>query len=177
MTVTREEKAEMLKGLIDQFSRSKTVIFSDYRGIKVKDLSALRRSLRKTGSEMKVAKKTLIRLAAKENKIESLDDKAMEGSVAVTFSYEDELSGLKALFQFSKTNDKLKLLGGVINGQVVSADIVKQYAKLPSRQELLAKLVGVSQAPISGFVSLLNNVIAGFVRALKAIGDKQPPQA
>ena len=176
MAITKEQKTEILKDLVDKFSRSKTVVFSDYRGLDVKSMSNLRNQLRDGGAEMKIAKKTLIRLAAQENKIDELKDDTMEGPVAATFSYEDELSGLKILFKFSKENENLKLLGGIIDGKVVDSDVIQKYAKLPGREELLAKFIGSLNSPTSGFVGTLGNVIGGFVRALGAYKNTLPAE-
>ncbi|MFH0820859.1 MAG: 50S ribosomal protein L10 [Candidatus Peregrinibacteria bacterium] len=173
MPVTKEKKSTILSGLIDQFSRSKTVVFSGYRGLGMKGMSDLRKRLRSTKSDMKIAKKTLMKLAAKENKLGDIPDSILEGPVAVIFSYEDELSGLQALFKFSKENENVKLLGGIIDGKLVDAETVKKYAKLPTRQELLAKFLGSAQSPVTGFVGILHNLVAGFVRALDAYKDKR----
>lgn len=172
MAVTKAEKAEILKELIDKFSRTKTVVFAEYRGLPVKGMSDLRKRLRQKDSELKIAKKTLLRLAAKEAKFADISGASMEGPVAATFSYQDELAGLQILFKFSKENEKLKLLGGVINGELLDAATIKKYAALPSREELLAKFMGSAQSPVSGFVGILHNLVAGFVRVLKAHHDK-----
>lgn len=174
MAVTKEKKQEVLQELIDKFSRSKAVIFTGYRGLDVSGISNLRSELRKGGSECKVAKKTLIELAAKEAKIDGVNSEIMEGPVAVTFSYEDELSGLKVLFKFAKGNETLKLLGGVVDGKVVTADEVRQLAQLPSKEELYAKMLGSLNAPVSGFVGVLSNVMSGFVRVLDAYKNTLP---
>lgn len=177
MAVTRNEKEQILGELIEKFSRSKSVVFADYRGLDVKGLSDLRKELRKGNAEAKVAKKTLIRLAAKEQKIDEIPGNVMEGPVFVAFSYEDEMSGIQILYKFAKSNDKLSLLGGVINGQVVGPEVIKQYAELPSREELLAKLVGSINSPIAGTVGLLGNLISGFVRVMGAIQSKMPAES
>ncbi len=175
MAITKQQKDEILKELIEKFGKSKSVVFADYRGLDVAGVSDLRGKLREKEAEMKVAKKTLINIAAKENNLE-LDPSVMEGPVAATFSYEDAMSGLKVLFNFSKENDKLKLLGGVIDGKVVGPDVIQEYAKLPGREELLAKLIGSMNAPVSGTVGLLGNLIAGFVRVLNAYKDTKPAE-
>jgi large subunit ribosomal protein L10 len=176
MAVTRQQKEEALKELIDKFGRSKSVVFADYRGLTVAGISDLRGRLRKGEAEMKVAKKTLMGLAAKEQKIDDLSVCAMEGAVAATFSYADPLSGIKILFKFSKENDKLKLLGGIIDGKTVGPDIIEKYAKLPGREELLARLLSSMNAPVSGFVGVLGNIMGGFVRVLDAYRKKLPQE-
>ena len=119
MAVTKERKGEQLKALIEKFGKSKSVVFANYRGLDVKSISDLRSALREGNAEMQVAKKTLIRLAAKDQGITDIDAEAMQGPVAATFSYEDEMSGIKVLFNFAKEKDKLKLLGGIIDGKVI----------------------------------------------------------
>ena len=176
MAITKEQKTQILQELVDKFGRSKAVIFSDYRGLDVSSISDLRNRLREKGAECKVAKKTLIRLAAKESNLEGLGDEVMEGPVSVTFSYEDEMAGLKALFKFSKENENLKLLGGIINGKVVSAEEIIQLAKLPSHEELMAKFIGSINAPVSGFVGILSNLTSSLVRALSAYKDSLPAE-
>lgn len=176
MAITRQKKEEILKELIDKFGKSKSVVFADYRGLDVSNISDLRNKLRAEDAEAKVAKKTLIGLAAKENKLD-LDKSAMEGPVVATFSYEDPLSGIRILYQFSKKNENLKLLGGVVDGEVVGPDVIQKYAKLPSREELLAKFLGSINAPLSGFVGIGNSLVAGIVRALSAYKDTMPAEA
>lgn len=176
MAVTKQQKEEILQQLVDKFGKSKSVVFAEYRGLDVASLSDLRSRLRKEDAEMQVAKKTLMRLAGEKNEL-TFDKSIMEGPVAATFSYEDPMSGIKVLFNFSKENENLKLLGGVVDGKVVGPEVIQEYAKLPGREELLAKLIGSMNAPVSGSVGLLNNLIAGFVRVLNAIQEKMPAEA
>ncbi|MBN2087637.1 50S ribosomal protein L10 [Candidatus Peregrinibacteria bacterium] len=177
MPITRQKKEVLLQELIDKFSKCNSVVFADYRGLDVAGISDLRKKLREQNAEMKVAKKTLIGIAAKEQKIDNLDESGMEGPVAATFSYEDPLAGIKVLFNFSKQNDNLKLLGGVIDGKAVSPEVIEKYAKLPGKEELLAKLIGSMNAPVSGFVGVLGNLISGFVRVVSAYKDTLPAEA
>lgn len=174
MAITKEQKNEILSDLVEKFSKSKSVVFTDYRGLDVASVSDLRGKLREKGAEAKVAKKTLIKLAAKENKIDEIGDDILAGPVAATFSYEDELSGLKVLFKFSKENENLKLLGGVIDGKVVGEEEIKALAKLPGKEELLAKLIGSMNAPVSGMVGIMNNLVGGLVRVINAYKDTLP---
>jgi len=176
MPVTKQQKDDILEELIEKFGKSKSVVFADYRGLDVASLSDLRTRLRKADAEMQVAKKTLMRLAGEKNNL-TIDKSIMEGPVAATFSYEDAMSGLKILFNFAKENDKLKLLGGVVDGMVVGPEVINEYAKLPGREELLAKLLGSMMAPVSGTVGLFGNLIAGFVRVLNAHKDNLPAEA
>ncbi len=176
MAVTKDQKSAILEGLVEKFGKSQSVVFADYRGLDVASVSDLRTRLREKDAEMKVAKKTLIRLAAKENNIE-VDASDMQGPVAATFSYEDAMAGIKVLFNFAKENENLKLLGGVIDGKPVGPDVIQEYAKLPGREELLAKLIGSMNAPVSGTVGIFSNIISGFVRVLDGIRENMPAEA
>ena len=100
MAVTRQKKEEVLADLIDKFSRSKSIVFANYRGLDVVGISHLRKKLREKNAEMKVAKKTLIGIAAKDSNVGEIDKSIMEGPIVATFSYEDALSGIKILFEF-----------------------------------------------------------------------------
>ncbi len=175
MAITRQKKEDILKELTDKFGRSKSTVFAANLGLDVASVSELRNDLRKGDAEMKVAKKTLISLAAKDT-VGELDQSIMEGPVVATFSYEDPLSGIQILYKFSKKNENIKLLGGVVDGKVVGPDVIQQYAKLPSREELLAKLIGSMNAPLSGFVGIGNSLVGGIVRVLNAYKDTKPAE-
>jgi large subunit ribosomal protein L10 len=176
MAITRQKKEEILQGLVDKFGRSHSVVFADYRGLDVASISELRRELRKGDAEMKVAKKTLIGLAAKDT-VGELDSSVMEGPVLATFSYEDPLSGIQILYKFSKKNENIKLLGGIVDGKMVGPEVIQKYAKLPSKEELLAKFIGSINSPLSGFVGIGNSLVSGIVRALSAYKDSKPAEA
>ncbi len=173
MAVTREKKEQALQELNEKFSKSKSVVFAGYRSLDMEKQNELRSSLRTGGNELKIGKKTLMMLAARQNGVDGLDPSMMEGPVAATFSYQDPLSGLKTLFNFSKKNESLKLLGGIIDGKPVGPQTILEYAKLPGREELLAKLMGSMKAPVSGMAGLMNNLIAGFVRVVNGYAEKK----
>ena len=175
MPVSKQKKEDILQKLVEKFGRSKSVVFADYRGLDVAGISDLRSQLRAENAEMQVAKRTLIKLAAKDL-VGEVDDSAMEGPVFATFSYEDALSGIRVLFKFSKTNANLKLLGGIIDGKVVGPEVIQQYAELPSYDQLLAKLIGSMNAPISGFVGIGNSLVSGIVRVLNAYKNTKPAE-
>ena len=110
---TKKQKKEIVKDMASKAKEAKSVVFSDFKGVKVKDLTALKKELRKEGVDFKVAKKTLINIAFKEAGIE-IDTKEMEGQVAVSISTQDEVAAAKIIEKFAKTNQNLKILGGVL---------------------------------------------------------------
>ena len=177
MAVTKEKKQVILKDLEERFQKAKSVYFSHYRGLDVKSLENLRKQMREQQIDFKVAKKTLMRIAAKNKGLEDIPEDFMEGPVGATFSYEDELAGAKLLYAFAKSNEALEILGGIIEGRFVSKAEAIELAQLPSRNELIAKLLGSIKSPISGFYSVLSGVMRNFVYVLKEIHDKMPAEA
>ena len=170
--LTKDQKKKIVTELTEQVKRSKALVFVDYKGVSVKDISDLKRELRKEGVLMKVTRKTLFDIALRESGIE-LSTKQMAGQVAMTVSEQDEVAPAKILAKFSKGNDKLKILGGVLEAKVLSAEDVKALAKLPSKDEMLAKLVGTINAPVSGFVNVLAGNLRGLVQVLKAVSESK----
>lgn len=169
MPLTREQKAELLKDLSDRFARAKSVSFSDYRGLTVNEMQELRRKLREQGVEYKITKKSLIRKACESAGIKEIPNEALEGPVGAAFAYDDEIAPFKGIATVAKQFDKLTLLGGVMNGALVSNKDASELSKLPSREELLAKLVGTMVAPIAGLQGTLSGVMRKFVATVEAV--------
>jgi len=172
MAVSREKKKEILDDLTEKFKNAKSVVFSEYRGLTVNDISDLRGKLRESEVEYKVAKKTLIKLAAKEAGINEIPNEAMEGPVAAAFSFGDEVAGAREIYKMGKDHKGLKLKGFILDGEIFGQEKAEQLAQLPSKEELLAKLVGSLRAPISGFHGVLHGTLRGFVGTLQAIVDQ-----
>jgi len=173
MPLTREQKAKLLKDLVDKFSTAKSVSFSEYRGLTVNEMQELRGKLREQGMEYKVSKKTLFRLACKEAGIKEIPNESLEGPVGATFSFEDEVAPFKVISTLSKQWKSLKLLGGIMEKAPISVKDAAELAKLPSKEELLAKLVGSMKAPISGFHGTLHGVLRKFVGTLDAVREQK----
>jgi large subunit ribosomal protein L10 len=172
MAVSRAKKAEALKKLSENFAAAKAVYFATYKGLSVKDFEALRQKVRESNARISVAKKTLIQIAAKENGYE-VPKEVMDGPVAAIFAMEDQVSPAKAVDTFLKSFDELSLVGGLLDGKVMDKKEAVQLASLPSREELLAKLLGSMRAPISGFHGVLHGVMRGFVGTLAAYKDQK----
>jgi len=172
MAVSKQKKEEVIAELKELFANSKSVVFSGYKGVSVKDLGALRSKLRKNQVTFKVAKKTLIKIAAKQAGFKDLPDEALEGQVGAAFGMNDEVAAAKTLFEFSKTNESIKLLGALMEGRNLSKEETLQLAKIPSREELLARLVGSMKSPISGFHGTLYSLLRSFVGVVGAYKEK-----
>ena len=158
--------------LKDLLSSSKGAVLVDYCGLTVAEDTELRSKMREAGVKYMVAKNTFIRIAAKEAGVEGLDS-YLEHNTAVAFSAEDPVAPAKILNDFSKDHKALEIKAGILDGKVIALDEVKALAELPSRDELLAKLVGSMQAPISGLVNVLQGNIRNMVYVLDAVRAKK----
>lgn len=170
--ITKEQKKQMVKSLTEKTKVAKSIVFVDFKGIPVKDVTELKKQLREAGVEYVVARKTLIDIALKDAGVET-SVRGLEGQVAISFSNEDEVAAAKIIDKFTKVNANLKMLGGVLGVQVMSEVEVKALAKIPSKEELLSKLVGSLKSPISGFVNVLGGNLRGLVNVLNAIKEEK----
>ena len=128
--------------------------------------------MRQSGNELKIAKKTLINRAFEEKKMD-LSIRDLGGQVGVVFGYEDEVSSSKNVYEFSKTHETVKILGGLLEGNFYEVSDIVKIAKLPSREQLLGGLMGTLNAPISNFAYVLSGTLSQFVQALSQIRDKK----
>jgi large subunit ribosomal protein L10 len=164
----RAEKEATVNEVQQKFERSKAVVLADYRGLNVKEVTELRKKLREAGVEYKVIKNTLTSRAAKQAKVEGLDQ-YLSGPTALAFGYQDPVMPAKILSNFAKDHKKLELKGGILEGRVISYESVKALADLPSREILLGQLAGMLQAPMRGLVTVLSGPLRNAVYALEAI--------
>lgn len=173
MAKTREQKEQTVSDLTTAFKSSKLAVLTDYRGLNVPAISELRSNLREVGISYTVAKNTLVKiaLAAAEKNVD--DTSVFAGPVGIAFG-EDEVEAARIVYEFSKTNGALEILGAIDeDGKVLSKEEVMALALLPSREQLLGQVVGTIAAPLSGLVRVLNGNVSGLVYALSAIAEKK----
>ena len=151
------QKEAAIKELAEQFKTDKLILLVDYRGINVEQVTKLRSDLRNANASYKVIKNNIVKRALNLNGENGLDS-LLEGPTAVVTSKEDYLAPAKAIYNFSKNNDFYKIKGGIIEGKVMTADEIITIAKLPSRQELLAKLAGALLGNITKLAATLDAV-------------------
>jgi len=173
MAVTKDQKAEILKDLQESMKNTKAVYFAKNLGMSVTDSQEMRRALRAGGSTYRVAKKTLIRKSAKDTLNIEVDGASLEGAVGAAFSNEDELGAIKIIAKFAKDTEKIEIVGGIFEGKAITKEEAIALSKIPSRDELLAKLLGSLQAPISGFVGVGSQIVGGFVRVVNAYKEQK----
>ncbi len=171
MQQTKQQKEALVTEVADKIKGSKALVFANFKGVSVKDITSIRRELRKSGSSWQVLKKTLLNIALKNAGVE-VDARALDGQVGVAFS-QDEVAAAKVIADFQKANKDVTLTieGGALGAKSLTTNEVKALAKLPSQDELRAQLVGTLQAPIAGFVRTLSANLSGLVRVLQAVGD------
>lgn len=168
----REDKVAAVEDIKDRVGRAEAAVFTDYRGLTVSQMAELRRSLRAAGIEYRVIKNSLTAIALADLKITEIDE-LMEGPTAVALGYEDPAVAAKLVNEYAKKSGILRLKGALMSGQVYSADQVKALASLPSREVLIAKLLGTMNAPVGALARVMNGPIAAFARVLQAVADQK----
>lgn len=173
MAKTKAQKKEIIGGLKNKLDDMKSAVFVNFSGIPVKEINTLRNTCKDENIGYVVAKKTLLKKVLTEKGFTDIKDDNFSGEVATVIGFEDEIAPAKLISAFAKDHDKMKILGGVLEGAIIDESKVKALAKLPSKQELLAKTVGSIAAPLSGFVNVLAGNLRNFVYALNAIKEKK----
>ncbi len=176
-TLNREQKAEALRELTERIASTDTVIAADFRGLSVRELSELRVGLAQSDTQFTVVKNTLARRAAAENGADELVQH-LTGPTGLAWVAGDPASAAKTLDTFAAAHpDGFKVKGGLLEGAPISADEIGALAKLPSRDELLAKLAGGIASPLTGLAGGLSNLIGGLARTLAAVQAQRASDA
>ena len=170
--ITKEKKSQQLAELNEKLSRSKAVVFTEYKGLTVAQIATLRRSMKEAGAEYKVFKNTLVKIAAKGTPYEAAED-ILIGPTGIAFGYDDPVAAAKKVLEFAGKNDKLKVKSGIIDGKLYSTEEIKAVSKLPSKTVLLSMLAGVFQAPATKLAVALNATVAQLAFALEAAKNKK----
>lgn len=168
----RNSKEKLVAELAQKLASAKASFLADYRGLDVEKVNKLRGELRNAGVDYRVAKNTLLRLASKGTAAECLHQ-YLEGPTAIAIVDGDPVAPAKVLIDFAKSNDKFVLRAGALGGKVMTPADIKALADLPSREVLLAKMLGSLNAPASNFVGVLAAIPRSLVQVLAAIQDKK----
>ena len=168
----KEQKAEQVELLTEKLKKAKVAVLTDYRGLTVSQIQELRGKLRTGNVEYRVVKNTLARRAAEAAGLPALQSE-LEGPVAIAFGYDDLSLPAKLINEFVRaTRLKLDVKGGLVEGRVVSPDQVKQLADLPSRETLLAQLLGTLQSPVGQLLAIMQTPHQQLLGALNAYKNK-----
>jgi len=170
-----KQKQDLVAEVSEQVAKAHTIVIAEYRSLTVADMTDLRRKARGAGVYLRVVKNTLARRAVDGTPFSGLGDQ-LTGPLAYGIS-SDPVSAAKVLSDYAKTNDKLVIRGGAMANLVMSAQDVGRLASMPSREQLLAQLMGTMKAPVGKFVQTLNEVPGKFVRTLAAVRDEREKQS
>ncbi|MDD4924508.1 MAG: 50S ribosomal protein L10 [Dehalococcoidales bacterium] len=168
----RAEKEKWIEEIQEAMTKCKSGIMTEYLGMKNADLTLLRRKLGESGIDYMVVKNTLARFAA-DNANKGFLKESLNGPMAIAFGYRDEVEPAKVLSEFMDASEtRLQIKGGFIGDQLLTAEDVKTLATIPSREVLIAQVLGAMQGPISGFVNVCAAPMRGLVTVLQARADK-----
>jgi len=173
MALTREQKEAQVKELTEKMSGASSVILAHYIGLSVAEISELRNQLKESEAEMKVAKKTLMKLATEQAGLPDISTETLEGPVSLIFSFGDPLSGAQIAFKYSKDHKQVELIGGVYDGKLLSKEEAVELAKMPNRDELLTIFARMIRSPLVSFASMCGSPLTGFARALSELAEKK----
>lgn len=168
MAKTKEQKQEIIKDLEENINRQKAMVFVNFSRVDSKSLFNLRERLLKEDCLLKITKKTLLQKALEKSDRKDLAEKIneIENQLALVFGFKDLLSPGKVCYRFSRENENLKILGGLIEGEFLRPEKVIELAQLPPREEILARMAGALKSPLSNFVYVLEGNIKGLLHVL-----------
>lgn len=167
-----ESKKQIVSDLSQKLKSATSAVLVDYKGINVADDTKLRVEMRKADVEYSVVKNTLLRFACSDAGFGGLND-VLKGTTAIAISMTDPVAPAKILNEYAKKNKNFKIKAGFVDGRIIDADEIGALAKLPPKEVLMAQVLGGLNAPISGFVNVLNGNIRGLVVALNAIAEQK----
>ena len=165
---TKAFKSEKIDAIKAKAEKAQVAILTEYKGYSVEEITNLRRSIQKDGGDYMVTKNTLAKIALKGTDFEVLAE-SLTGPVAIAFGFEDQVSPAKAVAKFIKDTKKGAILGGALDGKLLSA----KEAKMPSKEELIAKILGSINSPASGIVGSINAVMSQLTRTMAAVRDQK----
>lgn len=170
MAITKEKKKQVVDSLVEQIKNAKSAVLVDFKGTTVGDLEDVRNELRQSKANMKVIKKTLIKMALQNAGMDVEKMPELEGEIAMAFSQESEIDAPKVIGNAVKSKKTMRILGGLMENKFLSIQDIVELSTLPTREELLGKFVGTIAAPVNNFVWALQDVAGRFVRVLGEVG-------
>lgn len=167
-----QEKQKIVEEIKEKVNEAQAVVLVDYRGLNVEELTELRSKYREAGVEYKVYKNTMMRFAFKDAGYEDFNE-YLKGPNAVAFGFDDPVQAAKVTHDFAKEHEKLEIKAGIVDGKIIDIEEVKSLASLPSKEVLVAQALAGLNAPISGFVNVLQANIRNLVYVLDAVREQQ----
>lgn len=171
----KQEKIDAVELVKEKLSRAKSVVVTDYRGLTVAQMTDLRNRLRKEDVEYKIVKNRLAKIALRESGLDPMDD-FLKGTTAIAFGTKDPISPAKVLTAYAKDNEKLKIIGGLMDNAIMDVSMITVLSQMPSREVLLGRLVGSLASPVQRLAYGLNQTAAKVVFAVAAVARKRAEQ-
>lgn len=171
----KPEKIAVVDDVKERLDNSKSIVVTDYRGLTVAEMTDLRRKLRDEGVQFKIVKNRLAKIALRDSGLDTLDA-YLKGTTAIAFGTKDPVGPAKVLTAFAKTNDKLKVLGGLMDKKIIGPQEIDELSKMPSREVLLGRLLGSLSSPVQKLAFGLNQTVAKVVYAFDAVARKKAEQ-
>lgn len=172
MSTVKENKALIIDEIRNKIGKSEITIFTDYRGLNVALLTKFRRKLRENSAELQVYKNTFSRRALDQLNL-AYETEMLEGPTAVITASQEPTKAAKEVVSFAKDNQNVVVKGGVFENRVLNAEQIQELAKLPSREELIAQVIGSMKSPLTGLVMTLSGPVRGLVYVLNSIKEKK----
>lgn len=169
---TLQAKSENVEEIKEKIQKAQSVVLVDYRGLNVEQLTELRSKYREAGVDYKVYKNTMMRFAFKDSGLEEFNQ-YLKGPSAIAFGYDDPVNAAKITSEFVKDNEKLEIKAGIVDGKIIDIEGVNNLAKLPSREVLVAQVLGGFNSPIQGFANVLQGTIRFLATVLNAIAEEK----
>ncbi|OLS02153.1 50S ribosomal protein L10 [Tissierella creatinophila] len=169
---TLRAKSENIEEIKEKIQKAQSVVLVDYRGLNVEQLTELRSKYREAGVDYKVYKNTMMRFAFKDSGLEEFNQ-YLKGPSAIAFGYDDPVNAAKITSEFVKDNEKLEIKAGIVDGKVIDIEGVNNLAKLPSKEVLIAQVLGGFNSPIQGFANVLQGTIRSLATVLNAIAEEK----
>lgn len=173
ININREKKSKLINEISEKVIKAKAIVFTNYTGLTHKQLEMFKKNIKKSKAEFSVTKNTLLKRSLKESKIENVEDKSFEQPTGTIFLYEDIVNPLKILVKMIKDFEKPTIKFGLLEGKLMSKEEVMKLSSLPSREVLIAQLLGQMNSPISGLQRALNWNFQKFLITLNAILEKK----
>jgi large subunit ribosomal protein L10 len=167
---TLQAKTKNIEEIKGKIKDAESIILVDYRGLDVEQLTELREKCREVGVEYKVYKNTMMRFAFKDSGYEGFNE-FLKGPSAVAFGYDDPVQAAKVAHEFAKDNEHLEIKAGIVDGNIINIDQIKDLASLPSKEVLIAQVLGGFNAPIQGFTNVLQGTIRSLAIVLNAVAE------
>lgn len=176
MSSVIDRKKQIVEEIKEKIESSQGAVLVDYRGLNVAQVTELREKYREAGVDYKVYKNTMMRFAFEDLGLEEFNEHLV-GPNAIAFGFDDPVQAAKITHEFAKENENLEIKAGLVSGKMIDVEAVKSLASLPSKEVLIAKTLAGFNAPITGFVNVLQGNMRNLVYALEAIREKKESEA